>query len=253
MKTHRTRSADATPGHRAAQERDDRNGTSQTPTGTADQRSRRRRDAADSSSVTDAFVHPQAVCESTDIGSGTRIWAFAHVLRGARIGRSCNIGDHAFIEDGVRIGDCVIVKNQTMIWNGVTIEDEAFIGPGVKFTNDRHPRSRHLPAAARRYAHVENWLAPTLVRRGATIGAGAVIVCGVTIGAFASIGAGAVVTRDVPDHRLVVGNPAHPIGWVCRCGIPLDASHVCPSCRREYHRVGNGRLIRLDEGHVQES
>ena len=121
------------------------------------------------------FIHPAAICESAEVGDGTRIWAFAHVLAGAVIGRNCNICDRAFIEQGTRIGNGVTVKNGAMIWEGVTLEDYAFIGPGVIFTNDRYPRSRQLAEAAPRYARNDNWLVPTTVRRGASIGAGAVV------------------------------------------------------------------------------
>jgi acetyltransferase-like isoleucine patch superfamily enzyme len=180
------------------------------------------------------YVHPTALCESQDVGGGTRIWAFAHVLDGAVVGRDCNICDHAFIEGGARIGDRVTIKNQVMIWEGVTIEDDVFIGPGAMFTNDRYPRSRRLTEVAARYARTENWLIPTTVCRGASVGAGAVILGDVTVGRYASIGAGAVVTHDVPDHRVVVGQPARVVGWVCVCGVPLDDRLSCPRCERHF-------------------
>lgn len=180
------------------------------------------------------FIHPSGICDSRDVGEGTRVWAFAHVLDGAVVGCDCNIGDHAFIEDGARLGDRVTVKNGVMIWNGITIEDDVFIGPGVIFTNDRHPRSPRMPMVAARYRHPENWLAPTRVCQGAAIGAGAVILGGITVGHYAAIGAGAVVTRHVPDHQLVVGNPARFAGWVCVCGVRLDDTLVCPTCERNY-------------------
>lgn len=191
------------------------------------------------------FVHPAALCESDDVGAGTRVWAFAHVMQGAVIGRECNIGGHAFIETGARIGDRVTIKNQAMIWNGVTLEDDVFVGPGAILTNDRYPRSARADQTSQVYSCSENWLVPTTVRRGATIGAGAVILCGVSIGSSAMVGAGAVVTRDVPDHGLVVGNPARAIGWVCLCGARLNAvarepevstcaESACPRCGRRY-------------------
>lgn len=176
------------------------------------------------------FVHRCALCESQQVGTGTRVWAFAHVMSGAIIGRDCNIGDHAFVEGGARLGDGVVVKNGVMIWNGVTIEDHAFIGPGAVFTNDRHPRSRHADAAHERYADEQNWLVPTLVHRGASIGARAVILCGITIGECAVVGAGAVVTRDVPPFTLVLGNPARIAGQVCRCGMTIDSLGYCSQC-----------------------
>ncbi len=154
------------------------------------------------------------------------------MLDGAVVGCDCNIGDHVFIEGGAHIGDRVTIKNQVMIWDGITIEDDAFIGPGVIFTNDRHPRGRVVPGAAKRYERRENWLVPTLVKRGASLGAGAVILPGMSIGRFASVGAGAVVTRSVSDQRLAVGNPAKDVGWVCVCGVPLYDSTKCPQCDR---------------------
>jgi UDP-2-acetamido-3-amino-2,3-dideoxy-glucuronate N-acetyltransferase len=178
---------------------------------------------ADSANV---FVHPNALCESTEIGAGTRVWAFAHVMKGARIGADCNIGDHAFIEGGAVLGDRVTVKNQVMVWEGVTIAADVFLGPGMAFTNDRHPRSPRMegvPAVAARYAEKAGWLASTTVEKGVSIGARAVICPGVTIGAYAMVAAGAVVTRDVPAHAMVAGNPAEQKGWVCVCGKPSES------------------------------
>ena len=180
----------------------------------------------------DVFIHPSAICDAQDAGAGTHVFAFAHVLEGAVIGRDCRIGGHAFIEGGARLGDRVTVKNGAMIWNGITIEDDVFIGPGVVFTNDRYPRSPRMAEAADRYRDPERWLVRTRVRRGASIGAGAVVLCGVTIGRYATVGAGAVVTRDVPDHRLVLGQPARCTGWVWACGLKLDDDLNCPQCGR---------------------
>src|SRR5712691_2422486 len=138
------------------------------------------------------FVHTTALCESEQIGRRTRIWAFAHVMPDAIVGEDCNVCDHAFIESGARIGDRVTVKNNVLIWDRVTVEDEVFLGPNVVFTNDPNPRvAFKKPPQA---------FAPTLVRRGASIGANATIVCGITIGADAMIGAGAVITHDVQSH-----------------------------------------------------
>jgi acetyltransferase-like isoleucine patch superfamily enzyme len=155
-------------------------------------------------------------------------------MDGAHIGRDCNICDHVYVEGGARIGDGVTVKNRVLIWDGVTIEDCAFIGPGVIFTNDRYPRSRGLIEVTDRYKDCRNWLTRTTVRRGASIGAGAVILPGLTVGRFACVGAGAVVTRDVEDHRMVAGNPARIIGWVCVCGARLNDRCCCPQCERRY-------------------
>lgn len=152
----------------------------------------------------DRLVHPQALCESDAIGPRTRVWAFAHVLPGARIGADCNICDHVFIENDVVVGDRVTVKCGVQLWDGVEVEDDVFIGPNVTFTNDLFPRSRRYQDAVRR----------TRIRAGASIGANATLLPGIEIGAHAMIGAGAVVTRSVPPHAIAVGNPARITGYV---------------------------------------
>lgn len=167
-------------------------------------------------------VHAAGLCESVSVGRGTRVWAFAHVLPGAVVGEDCNICDGAFVEDGAVLGDRVTVKNGTLVFRGVTCEDEVFLGPNVLFTNDMRPR-----AAIRRPAES---LIATTVRRGASLGAGTVVVCGVEIGEYAFAAAGSVVTRDVPAHGFVAGNPARLGGWVCTCGERLDAQLHCPVC-----------------------
>jgi acetyltransferase-like isoleucine patch superfamily enzyme len=149
-------------------------------------------------------VHPDGRVETPDIGPGTRIWAFAHVLAGARIGAGCNICDHTFIEGGAVVGDRVTVKCGVQLWEGVTLEDDVFVGPNATFTNDPFPRSRRRPA---KYAR-------TVVRAGASIGANATVLPGLTIGTRAMVGAGAVVTRDVPPLAIAVGNPAVVVGYV---------------------------------------
>ena len=154
--------------------------------------------------MADAFVHPQALCESPHLGAGTRIWAFAHVLPGARIGADCNVCDHVFIENDVLVGDRVTIKCGVQLWDGVRLEDDVFVGPNATFTNDIFPRSKQYPQA---FAHTE-------VRRGASIGANATILPGVTIGSRGMVGAGAVVTRNVPPNAVVVGNPAKIVGYV---------------------------------------
>lgn len=174
------------------------------------------------------FVHPQGLCEAESIGARTRIWAFAHVMAGAHVGADCNICDGAYIEGGATVGDRVTVKNQVMIFEGVHIADDVFLGPGVTFTNDLKPRA-HIKR------HGESLLS-TQVEQGATLGARVTVVCGITIGAHAFIGAGAVVTRDVPRHAFVVGNPARTVGWVCVCAERLDNELLC-SCGRRYERV----------------
>ena len=148
-----------------------------------------------------AFIHPLADVQSTTIGPGTRIWQFVVVLPGAVIGRDCNLCSHGFIENDVRIGDNVTVKSGVQLWDGITLEDDVFVGPNATFSNDRHPRS------GRRDFTLER----TVVERGAAIGAGAVLLPGVRIGAGATVGAGAVVTRDVPPGLTVVGNPARAL------------------------------------------
>jgi acetyltransferase-like isoleucine patch superfamily enzyme len=177
----------------------------------------------------DVFIHPAALVESDQIGSGTRIWAFAHVMPGVTIGRGCNVGDHSFVESGVTIGDDAVIKNGVSIWDGVTIEDRVFVGPNAAFTNDLVPRAK---------AHRDAW-DPTLVREGASIGANATIVCGHTIGRYALVGAGTVVTRDVPDFGLVVGNPGRLIGFVCRCGqrLTFTADRAVCTCGRRFRRA----------------
>jgi UDP-2-acetamido-3-amino-2,3-dideoxy-glucuronate N-acetyltransferase len=192
------------------------------------------------------FVHPHALCESDEVGAGTQIWAFAHVMKGAAIGRDCNIGDHAFIETGARIGDRVTIKNQAMVWDGVEIEDDVFIGPGVSFTNDAFPRSprMRLPAVAARYHCRDRWLLRSRVGNSASIGARCVILAGVRIGAYAMVAAGGVVTRDVAAHALVAGTPAKRMGWVCRCGARLrqvrSGAWCCPQCRENFDELTAG-------------
>ena len=154
--------------------------------------------------MTDIFIHPNAICESKEIGAGTRVWAFAHVLPGARIGRDCNICDGVFIENDVVVGDRVTIKCGVQLWDGLTVEDDVFIGPNATFTNDQFPRSKMRP---------EKFLRTTL-RRGASIGANATILPGLEIGPGAMISAGAVVMRNVPANAIVVGNPARISGYV---------------------------------------
>lgn len=167
------------------------------------------------------------------IGAGTRIWHFSHIMRDCSIGEGCNLGQNVVVSPGCVIGNGVKIQNNVSVYTGVTLEDDVFCGPSMVFTNVINPRS-----------HVErkHEYRPTLVRRGATIGANATIVCGVTLGRYCFVGAGAVVTRDVPDHALVVGNPARQRGWVCSCGERLDlsakaaedSSAACGACGASY-------------------
>jgi acetyltransferase-like isoleucine patch superfamily enzyme len=179
------------------------------------------------------FVHALALCESDDVGPRTRVWAFAHILAGARVGADCNVGGHAFVEGGAVVGDGVTIKNGVLLWSGVTVEDGVFLGPGAVFTNDAGPRAPYPKGPA-------GWRA-TLVRRGATVGANATVLAGLTIGRWAMVGAGAVVTADVPDHALVVGNPARQAGWACECGRTLPEGLAC-ACGRSYRPTGAGTL-----------
>src|SRR5258708_14741477 len=167
------------------------------------------------------FQHAQVLVESDEIGSNTRVWAFAHVMKGACIGEDCNIGEHAYIESGVRVGNNVTVKNGVALWTGVSVEDDVFLGPYCVFTNDPAPR-----------AYIKKGpdsLLPTLVRANATIGANATVLCGLTIGRYAFVGAGAVGLRSVPDFALMVGNPGRQIGWMCQCGQKLQLATMAPN------------------------
>jgi UDP-2-acetamido-3-amino-2,3-dideoxy-glucuronate N-acetyltransferase len=190
----------------------------------------------------DIMIHPAAIVESDSIGEGTRIWAFAHVLAGASIGANCNIGDHCYVESGVAIGDDVTIKNSVAVWEGVTLERGVFVGPSVVFSNDLIPRSPRLADAAERY-ETKGWVVPTRVEEGASIGAGAVVVAGNTIGPYSLVAAGAVVTRDVPAWAVVAGNPARQRGWVCTCGhlLSVEASAAeCSNCRRRFELRSDG-------------
>lgn len=151
-------------------------------------------------SLSPPYVHPNALVESDEIGPGTRIWAFSHVMPEARIGADCNVCDHTYIESGVVVGDRVTIKSGVYLWEGTTVEDDVFLGPNATFTNDRFPRSR------------QPWTCEGVtIRRGASVGAGAVVLPGVTIGERAMVGAGAVVVRDVEPDSVVAGNPARTI------------------------------------------
>jgi UDP-2-acetamido-3-amino-2,3-dideoxy-glucuronate N-acetyltransferase len=179
------------------------------------------------------FAHPSAfVDQPCQIGDGTRIWHFSHVMAGAVIGRDCNLGQNVFVAQGVTIGDRVKIQNNVSVYEGVVLETEVFCGPSVVFTNMRTPRSAFPRNRSEDFS-------PTRVGRGATLGANATVVCGVTIGEWAFVAAGAVVSRDVPPYALVAGVPARGRGWVCQCGVRLGESTegdgvCCGSCERRY-------------------
>ncbi|GMU23988.1 MAG: hypothetical protein AMXMBFR13_40650 [Phycisphaerae bacterium] len=179
------------------------------------------------------FVHESSyVGEGAVIGEGTKIWHFCHVMGSARIGRGCSLGQNVFVGKAV-IGDNVKVQNNVSIYDNVTLEKDVFCGPSMVFTNVMNPRSH----VSRKHEYKE-----TLVKRGATIGANATVVCGHTIGEYAFIGAGAVVTRNVPAYALVYGSPARQHGWMCQCGVQLeigDDRAKCPACGDEYRLDGS--------------
>jgi len=187
-----------------------------------------------------ARIHPSAeVAPSATVGPGTSIWNQAQVREGARIGADCVIGKNAYIDADVVVGDRVKIQNNVSLYHGVTIEDGVFIGPHVCFTNDKVPRAINRDGSAKTDADWE--VSPTVVRAGAAVGANSTILPGVSIGRWAMIGSGSVVTHDVADHELVVGNPAHRIGSACACGAPLrDAadgspfSGTCPRCGNRF-------------------
>jgi UDP-2-acetamido-3-amino-2,3-dideoxy-glucuronate N-acetyltransferase len=192
---------------------------------------------------TDYFIHPTAVVdEPVEIGAGTRIWHFCHVMNAARIGQRCSFGQNCFIASGVIIGNNVKVQNNVSIYEGVELEDDVFCGPSVVFTNIRNPRSEIV----RRGSYER-----TVVRLGATIGANATVVCGNEIGAYAFIGAGAVVTQSVPPFALMLGVPARHCGWMSRYGHRLsilpDQTAVCPESGEEYMLAVDGSLQRIEK------
>lgn len=207
-----------------------------------------------SASTKPYFVHESSyVDEPASIGKGTKIWHFCHVSAGAEIGEGCNIGQNVFVAGGVRIGNNVKIQNNVSVYAGVTLEDDVFCGPSMVFTNVATPRSH-----VKRNDPARDYL-PTLVRRGASLGANCTIVCGNTVGAYAFVGAGSVVTKDVPPHAVVVGVPARILGWACRCGVRLQEAAAaadapvmggckllsCPECGANYHLDGD-RLEGID-------
>jgi UDP-2-acetamido-3-amino-2,3-dideoxy-glucuronate N-acetyltransferase len=181
--------------------------------------------------MTEPFIHPSAFVDPPcEIGDGTQIWHFCHISSNVKLGQRCKLGQNVFVASGVTVGNNVKIQNNVSIYAGVILEDDVFCGPSMVFTNVKTPRS----AVPRNTG--DDYL-KTLVKQGASIGANATIVCGTTIGYHALIGAGAVVTRDVPDYGIMVGNPARRRGWACQCGIPLKLEGEfakCTDCNRQY-------------------
>jgi UDP-2-acetamido-3-amino-2,3-dideoxy-glucuronate N-acetyltransferase len=169
------------------------------------------------------YAHPTAVIESEAIGEGSKIWHFAHVRKGSKIGKNCNIGKSVYIDIDAKIGDNVKIQNFVSVYKGVIIDDDVYVGPSATFTNDLYPRA---------FIWEEERVSATRICRGASIGANATLVCGITVGEYAMIGAGSVVAEDVPPFALVLGNPAHQTGYVCYCGHRLtgDATQSVYKC-----------------------
>ena len=185
----------------------------------------------------DYFVHESSyIDEPVTIGTGTKIWHFCHIQKGAIIGKICSLGQSVNVSNNVVIGDYCKIQNNVSIYEGVTLEDYVFCGPSCVFTNDLTPRAKYPKGS-------ENFI-KTLVKEGASIGANATIVCGITIGSWALIGSGAVVTKDVPSHALMVGVPAKQVGWACECGSVLDENLHCKSCSRQYEQKTGGLVER---------
>ncbi|MBB5144779.1 acyltransferase [Desulfovibrio intestinalis] len=178
------------------------------------------------------FAHETAcIDDAVTIGTNTKIWHFSHIMSGSAIGADCNVGQNVVIGPDVAIGNGCKIQNNVSVYKGVTLEDDVFCGPSMVFTNVFNPR-----ANIRRMDEAR----PTRIKKGASLGANSTIVCGTTIGCYAFVGAGAVVTRDVPDHALVFGNPARLKGWVCRCGEKLNTDLACPACGEKYIRIDAG-------------
>jgi len=184
------------------------------------------------------FAHESAVIDKgCEIGSGTKIWHFSHILAGSKVGENCNIGQNVVVGPDATIGNKCKIQNNVSVYKGVTLEDGVFCGPSMVFTNIYNPRAE---------IGKMDQVRPTLVRKGATMGANCTIVCGHTIGSYAFIGAGAVVTKDVPDYALMVGNPARQIGWMCQCGEKLNTKLKCPVCKKQYKKTKAGLLLTPD-------
>lgn len=197
-----------------------------------------------SRAANDAFVHESAyVDEGASVGAGTKIWHFSHVMSGAEVGPDCTLGQNVFVADGVKIGEGVKIQNNVSVYEGVVLEDYVFCGPSMVFTNVKTPRSAFPRDTSDDYLS-------TRVCHGASIGANATVVCGVTIGSWAFVAAGAVVTRDIPAHALIGGVPGRIIGWACECGATLtfeDEEAMCRQCDREYARLEGEPVRKIRE------
>jgi len=189
--------------------------------------------------VTGARIHPTAeVSPGATVGAGASIWHQAQVREGAIVGPGCIIGKGVYVDSNVHIGANCKVQNYSCVYHGTTLEDGVFVGPEVVFTNDRYPRAINPDGSLKSDSDWE--VGETLVKHGAAVGSRSVVLPGITIGRWALIGAGAVVTRDVPDHALAAGNPARRLGWVCACARRLDDALTCPACGRCYRHEGDG-------------
>lgn len=181
------------------------------------------------------FVHESSyVDDDVKIGEGTKVWHFCHIQKGARIGQKCSLGQNVNISNNVKVGNGVKIQNNVAVYEGVELEDYVFCGPSMVFTNDLTPRSKY-PKGSAGYLK-------TLIKEGATIGANATVVCGHTLGKWCMIGSGSVVTKDVKDYALMVGNPARQIGWACECGEILKDGLTCKSCGRKYEETEDNNL-----------
>jgi len=187
------------------------------------------------------YAHPLSIVDDgAQIGEGSRVWAGAHVMGGAQIGRDCNVGEHCFVEGGVTVGDRVTIKNNVALYSGAAIEDDVFLGPSCVFTNVINPRA---------FIKRKSEFRQTVVKQGASIGANATLICGHTVGRYAFIGAGAVVSRDIPDFALAYGCPAEVRGYMCKCGCRLEKQETgwtCQECDKEY-RMDEGQLVLSEE------
>lgn len=188
--------------------------------------------------MADKFIQASAVVDDgAVIGEGTRVWHWCHIMSGVEIGCNCNIGENAFIETGVKLGNGVKVKNNVALYTGIECEDDVFLGPNCVFTNVSNPRS---------FIERKSEFKKTVIKKGATIGANATIVCGHDVGEYAFVGAGSVVTRTVPPYTMVIGNPAKFYSYVCKCGVKLDEKLQCPACSSKYKKNAKGNIAPVE-------